>query len=53
MDNDEKANLLPLCSSFARPNKTMAVKEHITQFNSHFDEEDIDFDFIIGILIVN
>ena len=30
-DNDEEANLLPLCSNFSRPDKTMAVKEHTTR----------------------
>ena len=26
-DNDEEANLLPLCCNFTRPDKKMAVKE--------------------------
>ena len=36
-DNDEEANLLPLCSNFTWPDKTMAVKEHTTRFNSHLN----------------
>ena len=36
-DNDEEANLLPLCSNFTRTDKTMAVKENITRFNSHLN----------------
>ena len=36
-DNDEEANLLPLCSEFSRPDKTIAVKEHTTRFNSHLN----------------
>ena len=36
-DNDEEANLLPLCSNFNRLDKTMAVKEHTTRFNSHLN----------------
>ena len=36
-DNDDEANLLPLCSNFTQPDKTMAVKEHTTRFNSHLN----------------
>ena len=36
-DNDEEANLLPLCHNFTQPDKTMAVKEHTTRFNSHLN----------------
>ena len=36
-DNDEEANLLPLCSNFTRTDKTMAVKENTTRFNSHLN----------------
>ena len=53
-DNDEEANLLPLCSNFTRPDKTMAAKEHTTRFNSHLNSmKKTDFDFIICILIIN